>query len=93
MAVTAASVTVGAEWDEHSDRVESPNQVPEWERRRAILLSFRLVPDRCAVLIEARSTVGPISFGTVDISGTIRAAVADRVVRADTSPQAYQTHD
>jgi DNA-binding PadR family transcriptional regulator len=47
---------------------------------------FRLVPDRCAVLVEVRSTVGPISFGTVDISGTLLAAVADGILRTDIVP-------
>ena len=53
---------------------------------------FRLVPERCAVLIEVRSTVGPISFGTIDISGTIQAVV-DRVLRTDISPTGRLTID
>jgi len=48
--------------------------------------TFRLVPDRCAVLIEARSTVGPISFGTIGVSGSIEAAVVDGVLRTDITP-------
>ncbi len=54
---------------------------------------FRLVPDRCAVLIEVRSTVGPLSFGTVDITGTIRAAVTDGVLRTDIAPSGRLTID
>ena len=38
---------------------------------------FRLVPDRSVAMIEVRSTVGPISFGTVGVAGSIEAAVAD----------------
>jgi DNA-binding PadR family transcriptional regulator/polyisoprenoid-binding protein YceI len=54
---------------------------------------FRLVPDRCAVLIEVRSTVGPLSFGTVGITGTIRAAVTDGVLRTDIAPTGRLTID
>jgi hypothetical protein len=32
---------------------------------------FALVPDRCAVLVEARSTVGPLTFGVMGLTGTI----------------------
>jgi DNA-binding PadR family transcriptional regulator len=52
-----------------------------------------LVPDRCAMLIEARSTVGPISFGTVGISGSIQAAVTGTVLRTDIAPSGRLTID
>jgi DNA-binding PadR family transcriptional regulator len=48
--------------------------------------AFRLVPDRSAVLIEVRSTVGPLSFGTMGIDGMMQAAVTDGVLRTDVSP-------
>jgi len=38
---------------------------------------FRLNPDRSAILIEARSTVGPLSFGAVGLTGMIEAGVVD----------------
>ena len=38
---------------------------------------FRLVPDRSVVLIEVRSTVGPLSFGAIGITGSIEAACRD----------------
>ena len=44
------------------------------------------------MLIEVRSTVGPISFGTIDISGTIQAVV-DEVLRTDISPTGQLTID
>jgi hypothetical protein len=47
---------------------------------------FRLVPERCAVLVEVRSTVGPLSFGTMGISGSVDALVADGVLRTDVAP-------
>lgn len=48
--------------------------------------TYNLVPDRSAVLIEVRSTVGPISFGTIGISGSLRASVVDGVLRTDSMP-------
>jgi hypothetical protein len=35
----------------------------------AELAVFALVPEACAVLVEARSNVGPICFGTVSVEG------------------------
>ena len=37
--------------------------------------TYRVLPDRSAVLIEARSTVGPITFGAVGLTGLIEAEV------------------
>ena len=37
--------------------------------------TFAFVPQACAVLVEARSSVGPISFGSTDVSGHIRATM------------------
>jgi polyisoprenoid-binding protein YceI len=46
--------------------------------------TYRLVPERSAVLIEARSSVGPITFGALGISGTITVhAVGDEVTADD----------
>jgi DNA-binding PadR family transcriptional regulator len=47
---------------------------------------FHLVPDRCAVLVEIRSSVGPLSFGTVGVTGCISAALANGMVRTDVAP-------
>lgn len=48
---------------------EAPGDPPA-----AALGRFRLVPARSVVLIEARSSVGPISFGTVGLSGWVDTA-------------------
>jgi DNA-binding PadR family transcriptional regulator len=48
--------------------------------------TYQLVPDRSAVLIEVRSTVGPISFGTIGISGFVRASVVDGLLRTESVP-------
>jgi hypothetical protein len=55
--------------------------------------SFRLNPDRSAVLIDVRSTVGPLSFGTLGVTGTIQAAVTDGAVRTDITPSGRLTID
>ena len=50
---------------------------------------FHVVPDRSVVLIEVRSTVGPITFGAVGVTGTIDAEVHDGVVRPASHPSAH----
>ncbi len=50
---------------------------------------FTLVPDRSVVLIEVRSTVGPISFGALGLNGFVVADVAGGTIRADTPPTAH----
>jgi DNA-binding PadR family transcriptional regulator len=50
---------------------------------------FRLVPERSVVLIEVRSTVGPISFGALGVSGWVEAAVSACAIHAQTRPAAH----
>jgi DNA-binding PadR family transcriptional regulator/polyisoprenoid-binding protein YceI len=50
---------------------------------------FGLVPERSVVLIEVRSTVGPISFGAMGLTGTVTVAFDDGAIRADTPPEAH----
>jgi PadR family transcriptional regulator PadR len=52
------------------------------------LRQFQLDPERSVVLIEVRSTVGPISFGTIGLTGRIEADVADGLLRIGTKPSA-----
>ena len=49
---------------------------------------FRVLPERSAVLIEARSSVGPITFGAVGVTGGIDAEVEGDAVRAGSRPSA-----
>ncbi len=49
---------------------------------------FHLVPDRSVVLVEVRSTVGPISFGALGITGWVEAELADGGIRPGTQPSA-----
>jgi DNA-binding PadR family transcriptional regulator len=73
------------------DRVEGADVSGGGEVQEA--RSFSLVPDRSAVLIDVRSTVGPISFGTIGLSGTINAGVVDGVVSTDVAPTGCLTID
>ena len=54
---------------------------------------FRLNPERSAVLIDVRSTVGPLSFGTLGVSGTVHAAVVGGALRTDEPPSGRITID
>jgi PadR family transcriptional regulator, regulatory protein PadR len=66
---------------------------PETETETAELRSFELDPERSAVLIDVRSTAGPLSFGTLGVTGTIQAAFADGVLRTDIPPSGHLTID
>jgi hypothetical protein len=50
---------------------------------------FRVVPDRSAVMIDARSSVGPITFGAIGVEGVIEATVAGRRVCSAPFPTAH----
>ena len=50
---------------------------------------FRVVPDRSVVMIDARSSVGPITFGAIGVSGVIEVAVVGRRVCSDPFPAAH----
>jgi DNA-binding PadR family transcriptional regulator len=47
---------------------------------------YHLVPDRSVLLIEVRSTVGPLSFGAIGITGSVRAVVVDGTLRTEPPP-------
>jgi PadR family transcriptional regulator PadR len=47
---------------------------------------FRLDPDRSVVLIEVRSTVGPLSFGAVGVTGLVEAAVQNGSLHMEAPP-------
>jgi hypothetical protein len=52
-------------------------------------LDYKVVPDRSVVLIEVRSTVGPLSFGAVGITGSVRATVVDGALGTEMAPSGY----
>ncbi len=57
------------------------------------LSRFVIDPERSAVLIDARSTVGPISFGTIGVEGALHAALVDGVVLTEVAPSGWLTVD
>jgi hypothetical protein len=63
--------------------VEEEASELEVTRRR-----FRVVPDRSVVLIEARSTVGPIRFGAMGLTGNIEVDMRGDEVCCDSCPTA-----
>ena len=49
---------------------------------------FRVVPERSVVLIESRSTVGPIRFGAKGLTGAISVDLRDGAISTDSCPAA-----
>jgi PadR family transcriptional regulator PadR len=54
---------------------------------------FVLDPERSAVLIDARSTVGPICFGTTGVHGSLYAAIGYAGVSTEIPPTGWLTID
>jgi PadR family transcriptional regulator PadR len=54
-----------------------------------ILERFAVIPDRSVLLVEVRSSVGPLSFGAVGITGTIEAVVIDGAISSSRPPSAH----
>ena len=80
------------------ERDELPDQVEEgtFNTRSGLAPDprrFQLDPERSAVLIDVRSTVGPLSFGTLGVAGSFRAAIADGVLHPDVAPSGRITID
>jgi DNA-binding PadR family transcriptional regulator/polyisoprenoid-binding protein YceI len=50
---------------------------------------FSVDSERSVILIEVRSSVGPISFGAVGITGSIEATVCNGAVLAEREPRAH----
>jgi PadR family transcriptional regulator PadR len=57
------------------------------------LHTFNLVGERSVVLIEARSTVGPISFGALGLRGWVRASLSGGTLAAEPPPEAHLEFD
>jgi hypothetical protein len=77
-----------AERDSGSDPGAGSAQSPE-----RVLSRFVLDRERSAVLIDARSTVGPISFGTIGVEGSVYAEFVDGAVNTDVPPTGWLTVD
>ena len=63
------------------------------DSRRPEVSRFRVVPDRSVVLIDARSSVGPITFGAIGVAGVIEASVAGRRICPQPLPTAHLQMD
>lgn len=50
---------------------------------------FDIVPDRSVVLIDARSSVGPITFGAIGLTGTIDVKTSGGRIDAEAMPSAH----
>jgi DNA-binding PadR family transcriptional regulator len=62
----------------------SPEVALASERHR-----FDVINDRSAVVVEARSSIGPIAFGTTGVRGWIDVELLDGLVAVDSSPTAW----
>ena len=83
---------MGAEPAAVEETIESPGPVAGGADQPEVRV-FRLIPDRSVVLIEVRSTVGPLSFGAIGVTGWVEAAVAGGVVQTDRPPSGRITID
>jgi polyisoprenoid-binding protein YceI len=63
------------------------------DRETPPLQTLRLDPLRSAVLIDVRSTVGPISFGTTGVSGALEAAIVNGEISAEVAATGSITFD
>jgi hypothetical protein len=50
---------------------------------------FAVMPDRSVILVEVRSSVGPLSFGAIGIIGSITAAIDDGLIDQVSQPTAH----
>jgi PadR family transcriptional regulator PadR len=72
--------------DEATDPLHDEEDVDYDQTTRS---RFRVVPDRSVVMINARSSVGPITFGAIGVTGIIEASVAGRRVSPAPFPTAH----
>jgi DNA-binding PadR family transcriptional regulator len=77
---------VGNDDDDHHDEQDEQVGVDHDPIRTS---RFRVVPERSVVMINARSSVGPITFGAIGVTGVIEASVVGRRVIAAPFPVAH----
>ncbi len=84
------SAATGAAHDDAAGTTDiADSDVIGGDEQRTEVSRFRVVQDRSVVLIDARSSVGPITFGAIGISGEIEAAVSRRRISARVRPVAH----
>jgi DNA-binding PadR family transcriptional regulator len=79
--------------DSHDDQRDAPGPSAVAAAEELPLSRFVIDPERSAVLVDARSTVGPITFGTIGVEGSLNAALVDGVVKTDVPPSGWLTVD
>ena len=73
----------------NADHLDLDDGHVEVDHEHATTCTFRVVPDRSVVMINARSSVGPITFGAIGVTGSIQATVAGRRVSSAPPPAAH----
>ena len=68
--------------------VDGSGAPPEVEQARE-RHRFDLIKDRSVVVVEARSSIGPIAFGTTAVRGWIDVELIDGLVAVESSPTAW----
>jgi DNA-binding PadR family transcriptional regulator/polyisoprenoid-binding protein YceI len=71
----------------------SSSDRPGGDSTNPTMRRFVLDPKRSAVLIDARSTVGPICFGSTGVTGSLYAVMGDGGVSTETPPSGWLTID
>jgi PadR family transcriptional regulator PadR len=79
-------VSVDTDWDERTPESVGDHEEAKEADEPTKLQTFHLVPGRSVVLIEVRSTVGPLSFGAIGVTGSLQAGISDGILRTDVSP-------
>jgi DNA-binding PadR family transcriptional regulator len=79
-------MTVDADWDGTDPDTGAATDEGTSTTSDAAPQLFRLIPERSVVLIEVRSSVGPISFGTTGLTGSILARMVDGKLQTDSAP-------
>jgi PadR family transcriptional regulator PadR len=90
-----SDATGRAEASGSRERSDAPAEAAHGDERERepVMTEFTFDPERSAVLIDARSTVGPISFGTTGVEGSLQAALLDGVLSTEIAPSGRLTID
>jgi DNA-binding PadR family transcriptional regulator len=72
-----------------ADENDHDDDLTDHDRQEISISRFRVVPDRSVVMVNARSSVGPITFGAIGVTGVIAAAVIGRRVCTSPFPTAH----
>jgi polyisoprenoid-binding protein YceI len=74
--------------DNELDGVGDPDDRRSGDEPKPLPRRYELDPERSVILIEVRSSVGPISFGALGVTGSVEVAISDNEVCTDLPPSA-----